>query len=95
MTGAGLFDSTENVAAVEQIAEAVADRVAERLGAQDGRPLLSTKALAERLGISDRTARQLLEGPCPKIASFKVEGARRIDPAAVDRYLEGQRGRST
>lgn len=70
------------------IAEAVVARLAEQPPA---RPLYSPKTLAERLSLSERTARQLmLDG---KVASFKLgEGEKaplRATPEAVDEYLAG------
>lgn len=57
--------------------------------ATDMRPLFSPKTLADYLGIKERKARELIGGPNPKIASFKIGGGklRRIDPAEVDRYV--------
>ncbi len=72
---------------VSAIAKAVADEVADRLGLVG--PMLSTSRVAEMLGISDRTVREMVRrGVLP---SVKVEGARRIDAAAVRRYLEERR----
>lgn len=73
---------------IEEIAEAVADRIVART---ETRPLYTTQTLAERLNVSERFARKLLEGPSPVIQSFKLGGARRVDPAAVDAYLAARR----
>lgn len=73
------------------LVDQIADAVAQRLGvAADDRPLLDPKQLGVRLGVSERTARQMLiDG---KIPSFTVAGgARRVDPAAVDAYLAQRR----
>jgi hypothetical protein len=75
--------------------EAIAAKVVERI--QDGtwdRPLLSPKTLAERLEVSERQARNLIAGPNPQIPSFKIDGARRIDPREVDRFLESKQGKA-
>lgn len=55
---------------------------------QSDRPLFSPKALAEYLGVSERTVRSLLAGPEPRIPS-RVIGPRlrRVRPEDVDRYL--------
>jgi len=51
------------------------------------RPFLSPKQVALALGLSERTVRGMLA--VGRIRSYKVEGARRIDPRDVDAYLEG------
>ena len=72
----------------------LADAIADRLRAPDDRPLLSPKELAQRLSVSERTARELVngsKGKPPKIPSLVVgDGSRRIRPADVDAYLEAQ-----
>jgi excisionase family DNA binding protein len=67
------------------------DELAEKIAAKIGRPqpLYSPRTLAERLEISERTVREMLERG--DIASFKVGGARRIDPEEVERYLRERR----
>lgn len=75
----------------------LAAKIAERLKVPDERPLLSPKDLAARLAVSERTARTMIaEGPNgepPKIPSFVIaDGARRIDPRAVDAYLASRQG---
>lgn len=53
------------------------------------RPFYTPRSLAQRLALSQRTVREILrEG---KIPSYKVEGARRIDPVDVDAYLAARR----
>jgi excisionase family DNA binding protein len=53
------------------------------------RAFFTTETLAVYLSLSDRTIRDMLkEG---EIASYKVRGARRIDPADVDSYLAEHR----
>jgi transcriptional antiterminator len=54
------------------------------------RPLYTVNTLAERLDVSPRQVRKLIAGPNPKIASFKIDGGRRIDPREVDRYIQEQ-----
>lgn len=53
------------------------------------RPFFTPKGLAEYLAVSERTVRQMLADR--RIPSYRVEGARRIDPADVDRYLAANR----
>lgn len=60
----------------------------------DNRPLLPLVKAAERLGISERSLRDMIAGPKPKIASFKVgpsEGTRVFEPAELDRYIDERR----
>lgn len=55
----------------------------------DVRPFYTIKTLAKRLTLSTRTVEAMLRrGTIP---SYKVEGARRIDPDDVDRYLAERR----
>jgi excisionase family DNA binding protein len=55
----------------------------------DLRPFFTTRSLAERLSLSDRTVRDLIgRGEIP---SYKVSGARRIDPKDVDMWLAERR----
>lgn len=63
--------------------ESIAARI---VALDDDRPLLTPRTLAERLAISERTARQMLIDKV--IPSFVVgESARRIDPREVDKYV--------
>lgn len=74
---------------VDELADALAERLAPRLTPADDRPLYTVAALCDRLGLSDRVVRQMLaDGVIP---SFRVGGARRVDPAALDEYLAAQR----
>jgi excisionase family DNA binding protein len=69
----------------ERLEELLAGTHAEMPPTPDGRPLYTVAALCDRLGLSDRVVRQMLtDGVIP---SFRVGGARRVDPAAVDEYL--------
>jgi excisionase family DNA binding protein len=53
------------------------------------RAFFTPKTLALYLSISERTVRSMLaNGTLP---SYRVEGARRIDPADVDKYLANRR----
>jgi excisionase family DNA binding protein len=47
------------------------------------------RTLAQYLAVSERTVRSMLKAR--KIPSYRVEGARRIDPADVDVYLANRR----
>jgi excisionase family DNA binding protein len=53
------------------------------------RPFFTSKQLADYLALSERTVRELLRTGA--IPSYKVSGARRIDPADVDIWLAGCR----
>jgi excisionase family DNA binding protein len=53
------------------------------------RAFFTPTTLAQYLAVSERTVRSMLAAG--KIASYKVEGARRIDPADVDTYLANRR----
>jgi excisionase family DNA binding protein len=57
------------------------------------RAFFTPKTLAQYLALSERTVRSMLSAG--KIASYRVEGARRIDPADVDSYLAAHRERGT
>ena len=53
------------------------------------RAFFTPRTLAEYLALSERTVREMLrKGTIP---SYKVEGARRVAPADVDRYLAERR----
>ena len=59
------------------------------IAARDLRPFYTTRSLARRLSLSERTVRDLIRrGDIP---SYKVAGARRIDPADVDAWLAERR----
>ena len=53
------------------------------------RPFFTSRQLADYLALSERTVRELLRTGA--IPSYKVSGARRIDPADVDIWLAGCR----
>jgi excisionase family DNA binding protein len=53
------------------------------------RAFFTPTTLAQYLAVSERTVRSMLGAG--KIASYKVEGSRRIDPADVDTYLANRR----
>jgi excisionase family DNA binding protein len=53
------------------------------------RALFTPTTLALYLALSERTVRSMLAAG--RLASYKVEGARRIDPADVDTYLANRR----
>lgn len=53
------------------------------------RAFFTPKTLAQYLSLSERTVREMLrQGILP---SYRVEGARRIDPDDVDSYLANRR----
>ncbi|HEX8743601.1 MAG TPA: helix-turn-helix domain-containing protein [Thermoleophilaceae bacterium] len=57
------------------------------------RPLLTPRDVAEQLQISRSTLYEMLRrGELP---SYKIAGARRIDPDDLDRYLTEQREHGT
>jgi excisionase family DNA binding protein len=62
-----------------------------RITHQQRRAFFTPRTLAQYLSLSERTVRSMLAAG--KIASYRVEGARRIDPADVDSYLARHRGR--
>lgn len=51
----------------------------------DHRPFYTPRQLADHLALSERTVRELLRTRA--IPSYKVSGARRIDPNDVDAWL--------
>jgi putative molybdopterin biosynthesis protein len=53
------------------------------------RPFFTTATLARYLAVSERTIRDMLKRE--DIPSYKVAGARRIDPVDVDSYLAEHR----
>jgi excisionase family DNA binding protein len=53
------------------------------------RAFFTPKALAIYLSLSERTVREMLRNGV--IPSYRIEGARRIDPCDVDSYLAGRR----
>ena len=73
---------------IDRLADAVVERMRDL---RDDRPLLTVKEAATRLGVAERTLRDLVaEG---RIESVKVRGARRIEQGALDRYIESCRTR--
>ena len=82
--------SGDERAYLKGLADEIAEKVAERL--PDTRPLLTVPQLGERLGITDRSARKLIEGRNPAIKSVVVgKGSRRVEQAEVDRYVASLR----
>jgi excisionase family DNA binding protein len=61
--------------------------VSVRVTEMERRAFFTPKTLA--LAISERTVRSMLASG--RIPSYRVEGARRIDPRDVDRYLANRR----
>lgn len=60
-----------------------------RIVEQDLRPFFTPKTLAAYLSVSERTVRQMLADH--RIASYRVEGQRRIDHKDVENYLAQHR----
>lgn len=60
-----------------------------RVVEDERRPFFTPKTLAAYLTLSERTVRQMLADR--RIASYKVEGQRRVDPADVEAYLARNR----
>lgn len=56
---------------------------------QERRAFFTPRTLADYLALSERTVRSMLAEH--RIPSYKVEGARRIDPRDVDAYLARRR----
>jgi excisionase family DNA binding protein len=67
----------------------VGDVMSVRVTSLERRAFFTPRTLAQYLGVSDRTVRSMLAAG--KIASYRVEGSRRIDPADVDKYLAQRR----
>jgi excisionase family DNA binding protein len=55
----------------------------------DDRPLMSVREVAVRLGVNDRTARNYIESG--RLASLKIEGARRVEPRVLDEFIASAR----
>jgi excisionase family DNA binding protein len=53
------------------------------------RAFFTPKALAAYLSLSERTIREMLRTGV--IPSYRIEGARRVDPRDVDSYLAARR----
>jgi excisionase family DNA binding protein len=51
--------------------------------------LLTVKDVAARLSLSERRVRQMLQAE--ELPSMKVGGVRRVDPAALDAYVDACR----
>lgn len=65
------------------------DSAAVEVTKQTRRPFFTTASLAAYLSLSERTIREMVKrGELP---SYKVAGARRIDPVDVDSYLAERR----
>jgi excisionase family DNA binding protein len=79
---------------VDELVPALLPLLSDALAAQQAaaaahRSLLSAQDLADRLGVSERTARQLLADR--EIPSLRVGGARRVEPHEVEAYLDARR----
>jgi excisionase family DNA binding protein len=75
--------------ALDELAALRAD-VAQLRAAPDRSPLYSAKDVAARLGISERTARQMIaDGTLP---SLKTGGLTKVQPSALDEYVARQKG---
>lgn len=80
----GAVSFLEGPSALEELAEMIAQRLAELM---DARPLYTTESLAERLALSPRQVQEMIGGEEPEIRSFKLGRSRRIAPTEVDRFL--------
>jgi excisionase family DNA binding protein len=82
---------TDSTFDVEAFKREIVDAVVARLRAErDDWPLLSAKDVAARLGISERTARQMIaDGTLP---SLKTGGLTKVQPSALDEYVARQKG---
>lgn len=72
----------------------LAEELRKALDQRDGRPLLPLVDAAKRIGISERSLREMVAGPDPKIASLKVgpsEGTRVFEQVELDRYIDERR----
>lgn len=58
----------------------------------DDRPLLTSKDVAVRLGVNERTARNYIESG--RLASVKIEGVRRVEPRVLDAFVASGRDAS-
>ena len=56
-----------------------------RIVREERRPFFTPKTLADYLNVSERTVHQMIADQ--RIASVRVEGARRIPAEAVDEYV--------
>lgn len=56
-----------------------------RIAPEPERPFYTTKALAQRLSVTERMVRKLLQSG--QIRSYRIGKARRIAPEDVDSYL--------
>jgi excisionase family DNA binding protein len=75
---------------VPAILPLLADALAEQQAAASAdRSLLSAQGVADRLGVSERTARQMLADR--QIPSLRVGGSRRVEPHEVEAYVEARR----
>lgn len=79
---------------LDQLADAVAAKVLAALDSpRDDRPLLRLAEVADRLGISVKSVKDLVngrDGNPPKLASFRVgpaEHSRVVAPADLDAYI--------
>ena len=86
------FELSPNVLSIAR-GDVIQDDALAKVGfrgyASDERPFYTVRSLAKRLALSERTVRDMLRWG--RIASYKVEGARRVDPADVDVYLAQRR----
>ena len=86
---------------VDLVADRVADRIVDRLGpepvAGGSSRLLKLEDVASRLGISERSARDLVngrDGNPPKMASLRVgpsEGSRVVELSVLEAYIAERR----
>ena len=80
----------------DRLAANVVSKIVEALEPpRDDRPLLTVREAGERLGISEKSTRDLVNhkgGRPPRLASVIVgDGARRIEQSEIDRYIAERR----
>ena len=75
---------------VDEMADAIAEKVVDRLG----RPpqLLKVAEVASRLGVGERTVRDLMDrGVLASLTVGVADGARRIEASVLEAYIADRR----
>jgi excisionase family DNA binding protein len=79
---------------LDALADALADRVTARLAPVDDRPLLSQREVADRLGVSTRTVRDIVARGELRFVMV-TEGAPRYVPRTVDAFVAARQSAGT